>query len=367
MAQVFGSCSRYVQGFRELDNIGKYIGWMGKTFLIVASKNRLREYQDRLGKTLGSKYDLLFAQFGGESDRAEVERLVGLCKGKACDGVIGIGGGKVADTVKCVAYEMKTRLIIVPTTAASDAYTSHVGLLYKDGVINEEVQRDQNPDVVLVDTEIIMNSPVRLFVSGLGDTLSTYIGGKVCYDGYKNTHFDALGTETGLAVAKCSYDTIMKYGRQAVISAHQKVMTPAYNKVIEANILMSGLGFENNGSASDHIFFFGIESLAGREHYCYHGEGVAFSTCCQLVMQGASNEQLDEVYGFLRDVGLPITLEDMRMTGLTDEEYGKMAEFVCGMRFAANHPFKFTKEGVIGAYKTADKIGQMYKNGQRLV
>ena len=110
------------------------------------------------------------------------------------------------------------------------------------------------------------------------------------------------------------------------------------------------MGFENNGSSSDHCFYFGTLALPDREEYVYHGEGVAFSTCCQLVMQGASNEQLDEVYRFCRDVGLPITFDDMHLSDLTDEEYDIMTKAALEQVFMANQPFEVTYEKVLGAY-----------------
>ncbi len=37
-----------------------------------------------------------------------------------------------------------------------------------------------NPNLVLVDTDIIANAPARLLVSGMGDALATYFEAKAC-------------------------------------------------------------------------------------------------------------------------------------------------------------------------------------------
>jgi len=252
--------------------------------------------------------------------------------------------------------------------SASDASTSATSLIYNDdGTIADVLCFPKSPDVVLADTEVLLDAPVRLFVSGMGDALSTYVGGLVCQANYFDNHFGGVGTATALAVARLSYDMLFQYGRQAKKAAEQKALTDAFNMITEVNILMSGMGFENNGSASDHCFYFGTLALTNRPEYVYHGEGVAFSTCCQLVMQGASNDQLDQVYRFCRDVGLPITLDDMHLNDLTNEEYDEMTKAVLKESFIHHHPFPVTYELVMGAYKTADAIGHMYHDGGSLL
>lgn len=368
MTQIFGSCNRYVQGYGELEKMHHHVDWMGTRFFVVGSPRRLASLKETIQKAMMEAEDLVFEEFGGECSWAEVDRLIQMVKDSGSQAIIGVGGGKVADTVKVVAHQCGIRVVIVPTIAASDASTSAASLLYReDGTIEEVLNFPESPDLVLVDTRVILYSPVRLTVAGMGDALSTYIGGKVCYDHYYDNHFGAKGTHTALAIAKLSYDMLMQYGRQAKKAAEQQVITHAFNAVIEVNILMSGLGFENNGSSIDHSFFFGTLALPDREEQVYHGEGVAFSTCCQMVMNGASNEELDEVFQFCVDVGLPVTLEDMGLTDLTEEEYHIMAEAVLQEVFTQNSPSEVTFEMVLGAYKTADAIGKMYKSGGKLI
>jgi glycerol dehydrogenase len=367
MTQIFGSCNRYIQGYGELKNIKKHTEWMGKNFLIVASKNRLRDLKDLLVSAFGDAVSLTFSEFGGECSWEEIHKLENEALKCGAEVIIGIGGGKIADTVKVVAHTRSLKLVIVPTIAASDASTSAASLIYKGGAVEEVLNFAKSPELVLVDTEVLIKAPVRFFVAGMGDALSTYIGDKVCQDNYYNNHFSAKGTHTGLAIAKLSYDMLMRLGRQAKVAAEAGAVSYAYNAVVEVNILMSGLGFENNGSASDHSFYFGTLGLPGREEYVYHGEGVAFSTCCQMIMQGAENEELDEVYRFCRDVGLPVTFDDMHLCNLSPEEMDLMTKETLRQAFVHNHPFEVSYEKVYGAYKTADSIGNLYKGGGSLL
>ncbi len=84
-----------------------------------------------------------------------------------------MGGGKVIDTAKTVGDQLNLPTVIIPTTASNDAATSALAAMYfEDGALDELVFFNKNPDIVLVDTEVIMNAPVRFLVAGMGDTLS---------------------------------------------------------------------------------------------------------------------------------------------------------------------------------------------------
>ena len=365
--QIFGSCGRYVQGYNAIENLSQYVDWMGKNFLIVASAGRIRDLHEKITAALKEK-NVVFYQFDKQITWEQIHKVIHKAEEFHADAIIGVGGGKIADTVKVAASKTGSKVVIVPTAASCDAFTSAAALVYDDeGMIVDGINFPQSPDLVVADTEILLQAPARLLAAGMGDALSTYIGGKVCQDHYFNNHFGGVGTKTALAIAKLSYDMLMDYGRQAKKAAENKALTDAFNTVVEVNILMSGLGFENNGSSSDHCFYFGMLALPEREEYVYHGEGVAFSTCCQLIMQGASNEILDEVYRFCIDVGLPVTFDDMRLPELTEEEYDIMTTAVLKEIFIKHHPFPVTYEMVLGAYKTADAIGHLYQQGGSLL
>lgn len=367
--QVMGCCGKYVQGYGAIHDLKKYVDWMGSKFLVVASKNRMRELKGTLTEALSGK-DLQFYEFAGECSWPNIGRLMKAAKEFGAETLIGAGGGKVVDTVKAAAFKGGLlNEVIIPTIAATDAYTSAASCIYDDQthLMTEAINSPKNPDLVLADTEILLKAPVRQFVSGMGDALSTYVGALVCHNNYFNNHHGGAGTQSALAIAKLSYDMLLQYGRQAKIAAEKRALTDAYNAIVEVNILMSGMGFENNGSSSDHSFYFGTLALPNREEYVYHGEGVAFSTCCQLVMQGAPSEQLDEVYRFCVDVGLPVTFDDMHLSNLTDEEFDIITKSALEQAFMHNQPFEVTYEKVLGAYKTADAIGHLYHKGGSLL
>ena len=83
-------------------------------------------------------------------------------------------------------------------------------------------------------------------------------------------------------------------------------------QVVEANILMSGLGAESAGLAGAHALHNGISELP-ESHKMLHGEKVAFGTLCQLMIEGDKEEavrvarfcrQVREVWGAAGDVAV---------------------------------------------------------------
>lgn len=62
----------------------------------------------------GKECGYVFDYFNGECSKKEIKRLGEIVKKEACDVVIGIGGGKIFDTAKAVAYYEKTPVLICP-------------------------------------------------------------------------------------------------------------------------------------------------------------------------------------------------------------------------------------------------------------
>ena len=368
MTQIYGGPGKYIQGYDELQNIKQHIAYMGKTFLLLASKNRMNDLGKVIEKSLGDEFNVVELVHEGESSWKNVEKTANIGLENKVDAVIGMGGGKVIDTAKTAADLIGVPIIVIPTIAATDAATGSLAVIYnEDGSLDQEVHFAKNPEIVLVDTHVIMNAPARFLVAGMGDALSTYIGARVAYQEYCDNEFGGKPTEASMALSKLSYDLLLKHGVAAKLACEQKVMTKDLNKIIEVNTLLSGLGMESSGGATDHTFYYAFCSLTHREEHMYHGEFVAFSTIASLVLQGADSEEIDEVVRFCQSVGLPTTLAEMQLDDLTDEEYDMIAADVLAQGGPKNHPFEVTAQDAIAAVKTTDAIGKLYMEGKSLL
>ncbi|MFR2063137.1 MAG: iron-containing alcohol dehydrogenase [Streptococcus sp.] len=88
-----------------------------------------------------------------------------------------------------------------------------------------------------------------------------------------------------------------------------KVVTPALENIIEANTLLSGIGFESGGLAAAHAIHNGFTALTGDIHHLTHGEKVAYGTLVQLFLENRPKEVLDKYIRVYQQSGMPTTLK----------------------------------------------------------
>jgi glycerol dehydrogenase len=140
---------------------------------------------------------------------------------------------------------------------------------------------------------------------------------------------------------------------------HQ-VVTPAVERLIEANTLLSGLGFESSGLAAAHAIHNGLTAVP-ETHSFLHGEKVAFGVLTQLVLEGAPSTEIEEVLLFCSRVGLPVTLGGLGLAGATRDTVAKIAaRAVAKGETIHNEPFEVDAVMVADALVAADCLGREF-------
>ena len=90
-----------------------------------------------------------------------------------CDAVIGIGSGVINDIGKMLAALARLPYIIVGTAPSMDGYASATSSMTRDGL--KVSLNTKGADVIIGDTDILKNAPLRLLRAGLGDMLAKYV------------------------------------------------------------------------------------------------------------------------------------------------------------------------------------------------
>ena len=98
--------------------------------------------------------------------------------------------------------------------------------------------------------------------------------------------------------------------------------------MIEANTLLSGIGFESGGLAGAHAIHNGFTVLE-ECHHMYHGEKVAFGTITQLVLENVPADELEDIIDWCIELGLPVTLKELGIENPTREKLMAVAEAAC--------------------------------------
>ncbi len=363
MTRVIISPSKYIQGNGELKKLYEHINSLGKKVLVLASENGIRRTKDTIEESFkDSDSELVFEPFNGECSKNEIDRLGKVLEKNNCDVVVGVGGGKIFDTAKAVAYYNNTPVVIVPTIASTDAPTSALSVIYtEEGEFSEYLLLPKNPEVVLIDTSIVSKAPARLLVAGIGDALATYFEARACIASNGDTMAGGKATKAAFAIAKLCYETLLNDGLKAKLAVERKTTTKAVENVVEANTYLSGIGFESCGLAAAHAIHNGFTVLED-VHNLYHGEKVAFGTIVQLVLENSPIEELEEVINFCMEVGLPVTLKEMEIDEVKEEDIMKVAEASCVEgETIHNMPFEVSAEDVYAAILTTDSLGKLYR------
>lgn len=294
--------------------------------------------------------------FGGECTAAEIDALAAEAGSFGARVIVGAGGGKCLDAARAAAAAVCLPFVSCPTVASTDAPTSGLSVVYSAaGVVESYRICGRNPDLVLVDSGVIARAPVRYLVAGMGDSLSTYYEARAAAAAGRPNMRGGAATGAALALARLCRDTVLADGEAAVSDVRDQQVTPAVERIIEANTLLSGLGFESGGLAAAHAVHNGLTVLPGTATLL-HGEKVAFGTLVQLVLEGGPPEEFAEAARFCRAVGLPRTLAQLGLPHATDADIDAIAQRSTQPgETIHNMPMPITASGVAAAIREADR------------
>jgi glycerol dehydrogenase len=351
--------SRYVQGNNAIRLLGEELSRLGQKALVMMGPVIFPKLQPIVEEFTQGKIEVYLERFGGECCDREIEHMVALGKAQNVDVIVGIGGGKTIDTAKATAHHLQLPVAIVPTIASTDAPCSALAVIYTpEGVWERYLVLPHNPNLVLVDTNIIAHAPVRFLVAGMGDALATWFEAEDCQIKRAKNMTGRMGPMTAFNLAHLCYETLLEYGVHAKIACEQEVVTPALERIVEANTLLSGLGFESGGLAAAHAIHNGFTILEETKKF-WHGEKVAFGLLAMLILTDRPSQVIDRVFGFCESVGLPTTLADIGLEGISDDRLLLAAQRACdATETIHNEPCEITPESVLAALRTADAQGR---------
>lgn len=350
--QVYGSPQRYYQGPGLIESAGELIRFLGNSCVLVTDtvveamiRLRLQASLDAAGIALGA------ASFTGELTPAAVDRMADAAR--TCDAqfVIAAGGGKGIDAGKAVAHRLALPLVTMPTAASTDSPTSKNYVLYDDdhrmvGVFH----LDRNPDSVIVDTAILAQAPRHLLGFGIGDALAKLFEAKQCARVQGRNMFGHQPTLAALALAQACHDTLRTDAEAALSAAGSGIPTPAFERVVEATILLAGLGFESGGLSVTHALTRGLPRLPGLGSVP-HGHLIAYGLMVQLKLEVDSAATHAELYDWLPRLGLPRCLSDLTTEQPTEAHWQEAAQAILAAPHMANFERAVTADELIAAMR----------------
>ena len=309
MSKIICSPGEYIQGKGEMKRLADYYESADRkglflvkgAYMIVDSFFSTEQYKKQITESFQKKnIPFSFNVFGGECCMKEIEKHKNNMD--KYDMVIGIGGGKTLDTAKAVSFYAHMPVMIVPTAASSDAPCSRLAVIYKeDGTFEKYLPLRSNPDMVIMDTEVIAKAPVRFLVAGIGDALATCYEAEACEQSGIVTMAGGQSTWAAIALSQLCREILFEDGLKAKIAVEENVSSKA--------------------------------------------------------VENRPFEEIVKLISFCKSLGLPTTFKDLNLSDVRDEALMSAAQASCDKDDTmGNMPFTVTPEDVFAAMKTANRL-----------
>lgn len=312
--RAFGSAHRYFQGPNALEMVGGVCAQLGNQPLLVCDGIVHDLVFPVASAACGAQGQTLpWAQVRGEVTRAAVAALVQQARadGAQVDVVIAAGGGKGVDSGKAVARELGAKLVVVPTSASNDGPCSKSFVFYDDQHRMESVEHmARNPDVVLVDTTLLVQAPRALLVSGIGDALCKLYEGNQTRKAQGINLFGGCNTIAAEQISLACDRVIREDSVAGLQALAQGRPNAAFERLTEALVLLSGLAFENSGLSIAHSITRGLPLVEG-VGVSLHGQHVGYGLLVQFILEARTPEFMAQQLAFYRAVGLAVNLTQL--------------------------------------------------------
>jgi glycerol dehydrogenase len=300
----------YLQRSGLRAEVGEIIAPFGLRIHIFTSPHAWEAVNPALSESLeraGIRWHLDFLT--GECTDAAIEKLKSDLVAQKTKVVLAVGGGRVLDCAKAVNSALPNlALINFATLAATCAAWSPLAIVYNEqGGHLRSQPLNRLPALVLVDSEVVAHSNVRYLKSGIVDALAKWYE----FEPYQRQDPDRLALDLKVAAAGLAVEIFEKWGEQAVEdNLHQRV-TPALEKVIEANIVLAGLANSVQDRLATPGFAHVIHDRLTHQpelHHWLHGEKVGFSLLVQSLVEQESGQPDTTLLRLLQRFDTPLSL-----------------------------------------------------------
>ncbi|MFH1722350.1 MAG: NAD(P)-dependent glycerol-1-phosphate dehydrogenase [Candidatus Altiarchaeota archaeon] len=216
--------------------------------------------------------------------------------------LVGVGGGKVIDRTKVLAFDAKIPYLSIPTAASHDGISSPRASIVRDGKSSLGVE---SPLGVIADTKIIRRAPKRLLASGAADVISNYTAILDWRLAQKENH-EYFG-DYSAALSMMSARIVMKNASKV-----QREVSILVEALVSSGVAMGIAGSSRPCSGSEHNFSHALEKIAKKP--ALHGEQCGVGSIMSAYLHHAGWEKVRDA---LKAVKAPTNAKEL---GVTDEE-----------------------------------------------
>lgn len=364
------SPNQYINEENIIRLSGKYIFTISDQALIIGGKRALDVVGNELFNSLIENGVTYSAEiFSGFCTNQAIQKYTEMTKEAGVGVIVGVGGGSVLDVVKAVAENNQLPVVTIPTIAATCAAWSALSVIYdENGKVIDHRPLQTSPNIVLADTKILVEAPVRYLQSGIADTIVKWYEN---VPNNKSNEYD-LAYNVSLNTAKYALSVLQTYAVQAVKDNQKKKITRSFKEVVDAIVALAGLvGSINSGRYRFAVAHAIHDSLTAfpETHVSLHGEKVIFGLIAQFILEEKSETEISRLISTLNEINLPVTLKQLGVeeNNLSQKISGITSGISWNQEALSHLAFEINPVLVEEAIKKADELGKkslqvLYRN-----
>ena len=228
-------------------------------------------YSNRIAKSIAEKVDTKISIFSIEDSVESINDI--LSKLDSNSVVLGVGGGKLMDISKELAFQKSLELILFPTIISNDGLAN--GLVVLNSVNNSKSIYRKPADYIFIDYNIIKAAPNKYLLSAIGDVFSNYSAIND-FEYQRGSYSTKQFSEAKESVLKSLsiIESVTTFEVEIIVNA---IVESA--KAVEVIIKSSAI------SGSEHLILHSLEKLYPTKKV-NHGIAVASITLFTLFLQG---------------------------------------------------------------------------------
>lgn len=243
--------------------------------LVVSGENHSFQYAEKIAQ----KNDWINYTINDNTFK-NVEALKSYVNAHNIDLLIGVGGGKVIDTVKRASYLSNTNNLSIPTIISNDGLISPVAVIKNDSGRTESLP-GMMPLGIIIDLDIIKESPDKYIEAAVGDVFSNLSSTNDWVYAFKMEK--ERMNDIAFHLAKSAANSLINYGNIEIKS--KSFLRLVVQGLVNSGIAMSLAGTSRPCSGSEHSLSHAIDYLELSKDIL-HGKQVGSLNLFTLFLQG---------------------------------------------------------------------------------
>jgi glycerol-1-phosphate dehydrogenase [NAD(P)+] len=293
-----------VVGNNVINSLGGICNELGYSNALIVTGTTTQKIAGEKAKTILERAGILSRYIFVADARLEtVGRVMEETKTEETKVLIGVGGGRNIDVAKLAAAKTGLPFISVPTVASHDGIASNLASI--KGMERPYTLKAVSPVAVVMDSEIILQSPYRFTASGCGDIISKATeveDWKLAYK-EKNEYYGGYSGSLALMSSELVTESVNN-----ILNLTEDGIRTLLEALVSCGVSMSIAGSSRPCSGSAHLFSHALDIITPQP--ALHGEQCGVGA---IMMAKLHDLDWEKIRDSLRILKAPTTAKELRI------------------------------------------------------